>query len=278
MDFWFLHSKAELFKIEQVFKKCCYRMAKEDEIIIIGVSKLKVAVSSGLNSNAFILIIAHGHILNYFVKANNAKRKRGNAIDQIHIAGKSIDVEPHSGFRIKSRTVSATAITKFLENVEFYALQDVQSHTKEFSTIHVGAKPSSAWSTIGIVDKCYEHKDLLLSVRLTDMRNSYTQLYITGKAYTMFREDIKHGTIIAVKRISLLKPNNIKQSIALHVDLIQQICIIGISLDLTRCIAYKSPRIQCDEYIDGRTLEYCDKHLKQALDFSKRRRAEMMTG
>lgn len=133
--------------------------------------------------------------------------------------------------------------------MQYIPLKQVESHTQSFNSIRVGVKPTSHWSTIGIIDKCYPHSEFCVT-RITDMRGTYRNLYITGKAYSKFENAIGMGSVIVIKRPFLLKPTESNQSIALHVDQIQQLWVIGLSLDLKQCSGYKSKDKRCDEWMD----------------------------
>ncbi|KAI8378568.1 hypothetical protein BD560DRAFT_389771 [Blakeslea trispora] len=189
----------------------------------------------------------------------------------------SVDIEPRSGFRIKKRLVSNAKCDIGLKNVEYVALKDVESRTQLHNSIHVGVKPSSHWSTMGVIDQCFPQTDLCVT-RITDMRGIHVPLYITGKALTKYDYAIGLGSIIAIKRPFLLKPTETGQQVALHVDQIQQMWIIGQSLDLVQCAGYIKKETQCSAWTDSRTGEFCDKHLQKVYNYSKNGRMELASG
>lgn len=106
-------------------------------------------------------------------------------------------------------------------------LKNVESHTALFNSIHVGIKPNENWATIGVIDKCYPQAAFCVT-RITDMRGVYTNLYITGKAYSKYQEQIGMGSVIAIKRPFLLKPTEVNnnacksQTIVLNIWLYRQ--------------------------------------------------------
>lgn len=87
-------------------------------------------------------------------------------------------------------------------------LNKVQSHTALFNSINVGVKPTKDWSTIGVIDKCYPQSDFCVT-RITDMRGSQINVYITGKAYLKYEQELGMGSVIAIKRPFLLKPTEV---------------------------------------------------------------------
>ncbi|KAL9544559.1 hypothetical protein PS6_008705 [Mucor atramentarius] len=162
---------------------------------------------------------------------------------------KSIDIEEHSGLRIKRRIISSSKCKTGLQNVEFVPIQNVENRTKLYFSIHVGVKPSKDWGTIGVVDKCISLSDFCVT-RITDMRGSFSNLYITGKAFSNNQDQIGMGSIIAIKRPFLLKPTETHHSIGLHVDQVQQMWVIGQSLDLAQCGSFVRKDVRCTEWTD----------------------------
>ncbi|GAN09659.1 hypothetical protein MAM1_0281c09190 [Mucor ambiguus] len=189
----------------------------------------------------------------------------------------STDVEEHSGLRIKRRIVSASKCKTGLQNVEFVPIQNVENRTKQYFSIHVGVKPSKDWGTIGVVDKCVSLSDFCVT-RITDMRGSFLNLYITGKAFSQNQNHIGMGSIIAIKRPFLLKPTETHHSIGLHVDQLQQMWVIGQSMDLAQCSSYIRKGVRCTEWTDIRSGDYCDKHLERVCNYSKNGRMELAGG
>ncbi|KAI9354464.1 hypothetical protein BD770DRAFT_392408 [Pilaira anomala] len=190
---------------------------------------------------------------------------------------KPVDIDSRSGLRLRRRLFSARQCDKGLQNVEFVPLNKVQSHTALFNSINVGVKPTKDWSTIGVIDKCYPQNDFCVT-RITDMRGSQINVYITGKAYLKYEQELGMGSVIAIKRPFLLKPTEANHSIALHVDQIQQIWVIGQSLDLGRCASYVRKDTQCSEWTDIRSGDYCDTHLARVCNYSKNGRMELASG
>lgn len=84
----------------------------------------------------------------------------------------------------------------------------VESHIALFNSIHVGIKPTKDWSTIGVIDKCFPQSNFCV-VRITDMKGVYTNVYITGKAYLKYQEQLGMGSVIAIKRPYMLKPTEV---------------------------------------------------------------------
>jgi hypothetical protein len=77
-----------------------------------------------------------------------------------------------------------------------------------FNSIQVGIKPTKDWSTIGVVDKCFPQANFCV-IRITDMRGVHTNVYITGKAYLKYQEQLGMGSVVAIKRPYLLKPTEV---------------------------------------------------------------------
>ncbi|GAA5811215.1 hypothetical protein MFLAVUS_004646 [Mucor flavus] len=190
---------------------------------------------------------------------------------------KPVDIDSRSGLRLRRRLFSAKQCDKGLQNVEFVPLNKVSAHTALYNSIHVGIKPTKDWATIGVIDKCYPHSDLCVT-RITDMRGAYMNVYITGKAYLKYEQELGMGSVIAIKRPFLLKPTEANHSIALHVDHIQQGWVIGQSLDLIQCVSYTSKDSQCSEWTDIRSGDYCDTHLARVCNYSKNGRMELASG
>ncbi|KAL9545157.1 hypothetical protein MBANPS3_007277 [Mucor bainieri] len=201
------------------------------------------------------------------------------------------DVEEHSGLRVKRRIVSASKCKTGLQNVEFVPIQNVENRTKQYFSIHVGVKPSKDWGTIGVVDKCVSLSDFCVT-RITDMRGSFCNLYITGKAFSQNQNNVGMGSIIAIKRPFLLKPTETHHTIGLHVDQVQQMWVIGQSKDLAQCHSYVRRDVRCTEWTDiqsdddqeqltmgdSRSGDYCDKHLERVCNYSKNGRMELAGG
>ncbi|OBZ84069.1 hypothetical protein A0J61_07882 [Choanephora cucurbitarum] len=98
------------------------------------------------------------------------------------------------------------------------------------------------------------------------------------KAFTKYDYAIGLGSVVAVKRPFLLKPTETGQSVALHVDQIQQMWVIGQSLDLVQCAGYAKKDMRCSAWTDSRTGEFCDKHLEKVYNYSKNGRMELASG
>ncbi|KAI9468873.1 MAG: hypothetical protein EXX96DRAFT_589541 [Benjaminiella poitrasii] len=211
---------------------------------------------------------------------NEIKKEQENvATDKKTLSQKSkeIDSNCHSGLRLKRRLVPEAKCIKGLQNVEYVPLKDVEARTRSSFSIQVGIKPSPHWSTIGIIDKCFPQSDFCVT-RLTDMRGNHINLYITGKAYSQFEDAIGMGSVIAIKRPYLLKPTETHHSIGLHVKQLQQMWVIGQSLDLARCSGYITKDKRCNEWTDMRNGEYCDVHLERLCRSSKNVRMELASG
>lgn len=133
--------------------------------------------------------------------------------------------------------------------MEFVPLNNVESRTKLFNSIKVGVKPSPHWATVGVIDKCFNESDFCVT-RFTDMRGAYANVYITGKAFVKFQNEIGLGSIVAIKRPFLLLPTETNHSIGLHIDQLQQMWVIGQSLDLIQCNSYVRKDKRCDEWTD----------------------------
>ncbi|KAI7903835.1 uncharacterized protein BX663DRAFT_505405 [Cokeromyces recurvatus] len=205
------------------------------------------------------------------------KEEESVVIEESNKKRVEIDVDRHSGLRLKRRLVSKAKCDKGLQNVKYIPLKDVEAHTRLYYSIRIGIKPSPHWSTIGIIDRCFPQSDFCVT-RLTDMRGNYVNLYITGKAYVQFQNEIGIGSILAIKRPFLLKPTETYYSIGLHVKQLQQIWVIGQSLDLVQCNAYINENKRCSEWTDIRNGEYCDTHLDRLFRYSKNNRMELASG
>lgn len=149
----------------------------------------------------------------------------------------------------RRRIVSASKCKTGLQNVEFVPIQNVETRTKRYFSIHVGVKPSKDWGTIGVVDRCVSLSDFCVT-RITDMRGSFSNVYITGKAFSQNQNHIGMGSIIAIKRPFLLRPTETHHSIGLHVDHLQQMWVIGQSMDLAQCSSYVRKDVRCAEWTD----------------------------
>ncbi|KAL7331046.1 minichromosome maintenance-related protein, variant 2 [Mucor circinelloides] len=177
----------------------------------------------------------------------------------------------------RRRIISSSKCKTGLQNVEFVPIQNVENRTKLYFSIHVGVKPSKDWGTIGVVDRCISLSDFCVT-RITDMRGSFSNLYITGKAFSNNQDQIGMGSIIAIKRPFLLKPTETHHSIGLHVDQVQQMWVIGQSLDLAQCGSFVRKDVRCTEWTDIRSGDYCDKHLERVCNYSKNGRMELAGG
>ncbi|KAI8641840.1 hypothetical protein BD408DRAFT_345272, partial [Parasitella parasitica] len=147
------------------------------------------------------------------------------------------------------RLVSEAKCNTGLRNIEYVAIRNVESRTRQFFSISVGVKPSSDWGTVGVIDKCFPQSDFCVT-RITDMRGSYSNLYITGNAYAKNEAAIGMGSVVAIKRPILLKPTETHHSIGLHVDRLNQFWVIGQSLDLAQCSSFIRKDVQCTEWTD----------------------------
>lgn len=188
-----------------------------------------------------------------------------------------VDIDSRSGIRLKKRIYSAHQCDRGLQNVEFVPLTKLESHIALFNSINIGVKPTKDWSTIGVIDKCFPQDNFCVT-RITDMRGVHTNVYITGKAYLKYQDQLGMGSVLAIKRPYLLKPTETNSSVALHVDQLQQAWVIGQSLDLIQCRNYIKKDVQCNEWTDIRSGEYCDKHLARVCIYSKNGRMELASG
>jgi hypothetical protein len=139
-----------------------------------------------------------------------------------------------------------------LMDFEFIPIAQVQKHARLFNSIEVGKRPSDKWTTTGVVDKAAINDDFCVT-QLSDMRGSNMYVYVTGNAFKKFNHAIGMGSIMSIKKPHILKPSEVNTPFALHVDQVQQMWVVGQSLDLVQCQAFtkstKGDR-QCEEWTD----------------------------
>ncbi|KAG1458368.1 hypothetical protein G6F55_005386 [Rhizopus delemar] len=189
----------------------------------------------------------------------------------------TIDTDVRTGFRLKRRLVSEANCQRGLQNVQFIPLLHVQNHVAQYNSIRIGIKPSQDWATMGVIDKCHLRDDFCV-VRMTDMKGDYLYVYITDKAYKKFENAIGMGSVLVFKRPNVLVANKANGTAALHVSQIQQMWVVGQSLDLVCCQGYSKQGQVCEEWIDRRAGEYCDVHLTKVCNYSKNGRMELASG
>ncbi|RCI00562.1 minichromosome maintenance- protein [Rhizopus azygosporus] len=203
--------------------------------------------------------------------------KKEQESDIIPVKSQTIDMDCRTGFRLKRRLVSETNCQKGLQNVRFIPLSQVHPYIAEFHTIRMGIKPSKDWATTGVVDQ-YFPQDSFCVVRITDLRGEHVHVYITGKAYKQYERAIGMGSILVLKRPESLCPPDTGKAAALHVDQVQQMWVLGQSLDLKQCQGYTKKEQRCQEWIDIRQGEYCNEHLMKICSYSKNGRMELASG
>ncbi|KAI8885432.1 hypothetical protein K501DRAFT_215590 [Backusella circina FSU 941] len=188
-----------------------------------------------------------------------------------------IDCDGRTGFRIRKRLPKCGPWELGLMDFQYIPIDQVQKHVKLFNSIQVGIRPSEDWFTTGIVDNSTVNDDYCVT-QFSDMRGSAVHVYVTGKAFKKFSYAIGMGSIISVKKPHILKPTEVNTPFALHVDQVQQMWVVGQSLDLVQCQAFVKRDKQCEEWTDGRSGEYCRTHLTTLYNKSKNGRMELVSG
>ncbi|CAO3628527.1 unnamed protein product [Cunninghamella blakesleeana] len=189
------------------------------------------------------------------------------------------DIEEYSGFRLKERYVSSKTLANQFEKDIFIPCHQINQHVAKYQSIRVGQRPSGNWATIGIIDSSIDNTtNKVLILRMTNMRSNHYHIFLIGKAYEDCKEKLKVGTVFSIIKPTILRPTNVGATVGLSAKHLNQICIIGESMDICRCKGYLLKNKQCTIMIDRRSGEYCDTHIASICNFSKNSRMELASG
>ncbi|CDH50724.1 predicted protein [Lichtheimia corymbifera JMRC:FSU:9682] len=187
------------------------------------------------------------------------------------------EIEHTSRFRLKQRRVDQTDIEKKLLLYSYVPIEKLAEHVAQWRSIYVTKKPSDQWATIGIVDRCITRKQYMV-VRLTDMRGMHAHLFITGKAFDALYDKINKTTVLGIFEPSIVWSSELRADVAIQASQTKQLLVIGTSYDLVQCIQHISLEKQCENMVDGRSGNYCDRHLERLCKRSKNTRMELASG
>ncbi|KAF7723957.1 minichromosome maintenance- protein [Apophysomyces ossiformis] len=190
----------------------------------------------------------------------------------------NIEKDLSNWFRLRNRKTSVKDLERFVQaETKYVRVHNLPEHVKKYSSIYVGSKPSDDWVTIGIVDRIVCRSDFWVA-RLTNMRGAFFYTFAFGRAYKDYGHVLHPGSVLAVYKPTILLSKQSDAAVGLHVNYLQQLKIIGDSRDLVRCEAYINEETQCDEMVDGREGEYCDRHIATAYKSSRFQRTELTSG
>jgi hypothetical protein len=65
-------------------------------------------------------------------------------------------------------------------------------------------KKASEWATSGIVERSIQADDGMLVLRLTNLRNSYFDLFLSDKACERYKDVVKAGTVMGITKPTVL--------------------------------------------------------------------------
>lgn len=159
----------------------------------------------------------------------------------------------------------------------YVPIEKLAEHVAQWRSIYVTKKPSDQWATVGIVDRCIVRKQYMV-VRLTDMRGMHAHLFMTGKAFDALHDKINKATILGIFEPCIVWSSEMRADVAIQASRTDQLLLIGTSYDLVQCIQYVTQEKQCENMVDGRSGNYCDRHLERLCKRSKNTRMELASG
>ncbi|KAI8343617.1 hypothetical protein BC941DRAFT_98095 [Chlamydoabsidia padenii] len=183
------------------------------------------------------------------------------------------DVETNSGIRLRKRYMAAALLVKKLDGIDYIPCQQLSSRVQH--SIYVKVKKPNDWATIGIVERSIQTDDGLLVLRLTNLRNSYFDLFLSDKAHDRYKDLVKIGSVIGITKPVVLSTDG---TVGFHVNHLNQLWHIGESLDMGRCEAYLQQNKRCPATIDRRSGAFCDTHIVSVCNLSKNGRMELASG
>ncbi|KAI9309444.1 hypothetical protein BJ944DRAFT_571 [Cunninghamella echinulata] len=182
-------------------------------------------------------------------------------------------------FLNRERYLSSKTLAKYFEKDTFIPCHQLSNHVAKYQSIRVGVRPSNNWATIGIIDRSIDTPNKVLVLRMTNMRSNHYYIFLVGKAYEHCKEKkVKVGTILGITNPTLLRPTTVGATVGLSAKYLNQLWVIGESLDICRCRASLLKDKQCTVMIDRRSGEYCDSHIASICNLSKNGRMELASG
>ncbi|KAI8073890.1 hypothetical protein BC940DRAFT_289446 [Gongronella butleri] len=197
-----------------------------------------------------------------------------------------VDIEPHSGFRLKKRLMPFAKVDKQLLQDRLVPCHELASHVAQWTSIRVGHKPDANWATLAIVERVIvgDEADQVLVAQLTNMRGVVFYAFVTGKAFKTYRDKIPMGTVVGVARPTILRPADVQAPVGLGVQNVHQLFLVGVSKDMDLCEAYvgsngnEDDAKRCSATVDRRSGTLCDRHTIHMCGQSRNGRMELASG
>ncbi|ORZ21365.1 hypothetical protein BCR42DRAFT_192225 [Absidia repens] len=183
------------------------------------------------------------------------------------------DIERYSGTRLRKRYMKQAELEKKMDSLDYIPCHNLASRVQR--SIYVAVKKANDWATIGIVERSIKADDDMLVLRLTNLRNSYFDLFLLDKSFDRYKDMVKIGTVVGITKPTVLSAEG---GIGFQVSHLNQVWHIGESLDMGRCEAYIQEKIRCPATVDRRSGEFCDTHIASVCNVSKNGRMELASG
>ncbi|CAO3588074.1 unnamed protein product [Absidia cylindrospora] len=180
------------------------------------------------------------------------------------------DIEGYSGIRLRKRYMKLAELEKKMDSLDYIPCHNLSSRVQR--SIYVTVKKANNWATIGIVERSIKTDDDMLVLRMTNLRNSYFNLFLLDKSFDRYKDMVKVGTVLGITKPTVLSAEG---GIGFQVSHLNQVWHIGESLDMGRCEAYIQEKKRCPATAIG---EFCDAHIASVCNVSKNGRMELASG
>lgn len=98
--------------------------------------------------------------------------------------------------------MAVSMLEKKLEGLDYIPCQHLSTRVQR--SIYVQVKKASEWGTIGIIERSIQADDGMLVLRLTNLRNSYFDLFLSDKACERYKDRAKIGTVLGITKPTVL--------------------------------------------------------------------------
>lgn len=98
--------------------------------------------------------------------------------------------------------MATSLLEKKLQGLDYIPCQHLSTRVQR--SIYVVVKKAIEWATIGIVERSIQADDGMLVLRLTNLRNSYFDLFLSDKACERYKDVVKVGTVMGITKPTVL--------------------------------------------------------------------------
>eukprot|EP00466_Bigelowiella_natans_P010287 jgi/Bigna1/86622/estExt_fgenesh1_pg.C_120088 len=179
--------------------------------------------------------------------------------------------EEFSGVRVKNRVVGSADLRGRLSNVKVVkvgaAVSYASSHPNaDFAVIGIVANKSDARET--------KRGDKFAIWRLTDFSREIT-VFLFGDAFKRWW-DVRLGSLVCLGKPALKDSSTNYSTPAFSVQYEAQLLKIGVAMDFGFCRGYRKDSMErCKHYINTRSRQFCDVHIRKEYTRKMGRRMEL---